>query len=174
MLFAACSRQYVDNSFAFQTIQVVGVGKSGIEKHHASGYSSERSEMMRLLDSKMAAYQDLSDQLLATVLPNHRTVSEQLNVSEQYRPLVDVLIRQAKVVSISTTPGGGFETCLSLAIKADSVGCLMGSVKDLAECRENLQGSNSNKLSNSAHSVGNGSCYGDFCYPYPIVGGYIQ
>lgn len=101
-------------------IRVSGYGTYENEKDRLS----ERKRLMAMRASRLDAYRTLAERVYGTVIFGTSTVSDFVLQDDNYRTVVDSVIRGAKVITVTEHKGGTFETVVELLLEPRFRECL--------------------------------------------------
>lgn len=101
-------------------IRVSGYGTYENEKDRLS----ERKRLMAMRASRLDAYRALAERVYGTVIFGSSTVSDFVLQDDNYRTMVDSVIRGAKVITVTEHKGGTYETVLELLLEPRFRECL--------------------------------------------------
>ncbi|OZG71155.1 hypothetical protein BTA51_22535 [Hahella sp. CCB-MM4] len=114
-------------------IRVSGYGTYEDPKHA----SSQRMRLLAMRASKLDAYRALAERIYGTVIYGSSSVQALVLQHDEFKTMVDSVIRGARVMSISEMKGGGFETVLEVVLEPRFRQCLtnVNYFRYTEECR---------------------------------------
>ncbi|MFD2229405.1 LPP20 family lipoprotein [Alkalimarinus sediminis] len=138
-------------------IRVSGYGTYEHEKDRLS----ERKRLMAMRASRLDAYRALAERVYGTVIFGSSTVSDFVLQDDNYRTMVDSVIRGAKVVTVTEHKGGTFETVVELMLESRFRECLshVNHFRYNEDCRLPLPHGNDSSGDISVSSKSNDSLY---------------
>ncbi|UZE95456.1 LPP20 family lipoprotein [Alkalimarinus alittae] len=101
-------------------IRVSGYGTYENDKDRLS----ERKRLMAMRASRLDAYRALAERVYGTVIFGASTVSDFVLEHDNYRTMVDSVIRGAKVITVTEHKGGTYETVVELLLEPRFRECL--------------------------------------------------
>lgn len=138
-------------------IRVSGYGTYENEKDRLS----ERKRLMAMRASRLDAYRTLAERVYGTVIFGSSTVSDFVLKDDNYRAMVDSVIRGAKVVAVTEHKGGTYETVVELLLEPRFRECLthVNHFRYNDDCRLPLPNGNDATGNLSASTKSNDSLY---------------
>ncbi len=138
-------------------IRVTGYGTYQNEKDRLS----ERKRLMAMRASRLDAYRALAERVYGTVIFGSSTVKDFVLQDDNYRTMVDSVIRGAKVINVTEHKGGTFETVVELILEPQFRECLthVNHFRYNEECRLPLPYGNDSTGDIHASSKGSDSLY---------------
>ncbi len=114
-------------------IRVSGYGTYEDPKHAAS----QRMRLLAMRASKLDAYRALAERIYGTVIYGSSSVQALVLQHDEFKTMVDSVIRGARVMSIVEMKGGGFETVLEVVLEPRFRQCLtnVNYFRYTEECR---------------------------------------
>jgi len=122
-------------------IRVSGYGTYEEPKHAGS----QRMRLLAMRASKLDAYRSLVERIYGTVIYGSSSVKGLVLQHDEFKTMVDSVIRGARVMSVSEMKGGGFETVLEVVLTPKFRQCLtnVNYFRYTEECRMPLPHSDS-------------------------------
>ncbi|WP_245555314.1 LPP20 family lipoprotein [Hahella ganghwensis] len=139
-------------------VRVSGYGTYEDPKHA----KSQRMRLLAMRASKLDAYRALAERIYGTVIYGSSSVQALVLQHDEYKTMVDSVIRGARVISVSEMKGGGFETVLEVVLAPRFRQCLtnVNYFRYTEECRMPLpQGDPEIHASMESPSTTSGSMY---------------
>ncbi len=139
VLVAGCNsvnnaqNQPSDRQYDPIVIRVSGYGTYEDPKHA----SFQRTRLLAMRASKLDAYRALAERIYGTVIYGSSSVEALVLQHDEFKTMVDSVIRGARVLSVSEMKGGGFETVLEVVLEPKFRQCLtsVNYFRYTEECR---------------------------------------
>ncbi len=114
-------------------IRVSGYGTYEKEKDRLS----ERKRLMAMRASRLDAYRALAERVYGTAIMGSSTVKDFVLQDDNYRTMIDSVIRGAKVITVTEHQGGTYETVVELLLEPSFRECLthVNQFRYSEECR---------------------------------------